>query len=128
MPHSVLRHRPVLGNFQSLVLASPVFYQQYLLDRRALLGHALTATLGSLLLDAFAVHTSFSLYKPGRELTKDLIPLFMDNYTAMRTAPPDLVLQQCTEADLADASLEAGSLSVTEQRRLLRALYRFQLY
>lgn len=147
-----------LGGLRALVLASPVFYQQYLLDRKALLRAGLKIALGNLLVDAYAVQTSASLYELAdsrHELQLETIRLFIDNYVALRSATPDVILEECcTEEDLLgmaafyvsvarplsgecatrflnrlDTSLEvANYLSATELSRLLRAIYRYHLY
>jgi hypothetical protein len=147
-----------LRGLRALVLASPVFYQQYLLDRKALLRLGLKRALGNSLVDAYAVQTSASLYEPAdsrHELQLETIRLFIDNYVALRSATPDVILEGCcTEDDLLgmaafyvsvarplsgecatrflnrlDTSLEvANNLSATELSRLSRAIYRYQLY
>ncbi|KAL2015312.1 hypothetical protein VTK56DRAFT_5890 [Thermocarpiscus australiensis] len=149
----VISHISDLHDLKALVLASPVFYQQYRLDRKHVLSQVLVSTLGSFLVDAHAVQRSATLYSPPRPLPLDAMREFIQNYTLRRFAVPELVLEDCTLADLVDMaafqqsvarplslkcaalflqhldpSLEVGSLSGTEQTRLLRALYRFQLY
>lgn len=47
-----------LASLKALVRASPAFHEQYLLDRRFLLHNSLEVTLGSVILDAYAVHRS----------------------------------------------------------------------
>ena len=158
--HNILSLVLDIEDLKALVLASPVFHKQYLLDRKAFLRRALKATLGNALVDAYAVHTSALLHEqqPGDALYKlegTTVRLFMDNYVALRSVSPDQLLAEVsiTEDDLAtiasfycsltrplveqcatlflrylDASLRVGSLSRTERARLLRALYRFQLY
>jgi hypothetical protein len=149
-----------LDGLRALVLASPVYYQQYLLDQKALLRLGLTATLGNSLVDAYAVQTSARLYdaaadSPVVHVDAETIRLFIDNYVALLlSATPDTILEEfCTEEDFMgmaafysslarplsvecatgllqrlDASLKLGKLSATESMRLLRALYRWQLY
>lgn len=143
----ILFHLSNLHDLRALVLASPVFYQQYLLDRKALLGRGLKAALGNLLVDAYAVQSSASLYdsvSPGDEPEPETTRMFLDTYVALRTATPDIILEECcTEEDLMnmaafrvslarplslwcaarflhnlDPSLEVGSLSATESIRL----------
>lgn len=164
-----LRHNIIslvldIEDLKALVLASPVFHKQYLLDRKAFLRRALKAALGNVLVDAYAVHTSTLLRKqqqqPGHslhQLEESTVRLCMDNYVALRSVSPDQLFAAevaITEDDLAtmasfycslarplveqcaalflrhlDASpLRVGRLSRTERTRLLRALYRFQLY
>lgn len=152
-----------LGGLSALVLASPVFYQQYLLERPALLRAGLKTALGNVVADAYAVRASARLYKPLApdspahvDVDAETIKLFIDKHvTVLRLATPDQILQEyCTENDLMrmaafyyslarplslklairflsrlNPSLEAqGKLSTTESTRLLRALYRWQLY
>jgi len=152
----ILSHLSDLEDLRALVLASPVFYHQYLLDRKALLGRALKATLGNYLADSYAVQTSAWMYYSAngpRTLEASDIRLFLENYSALRTAAPDVILEECIEEDLLDMagfyhtlarplvlqfahifchrldpSLQVGDLSDTERMRLLRALYRFQIY
>ena len=145
-----------LEDLRALVLASPIFYQQYLLDRKPLLSAALITELESpiLLADAYAVQTSSSLYPPG-VLKPDpvLTRRFLGGYSAQRATTSSALLQQASETDLAamvnfyrclvrplvtecaarflsnhNASPELGVVSKTERLRLSRALYRFQLY
>ncbi|KAK4040568.1 hypothetical protein C8A01DRAFT_35431 [Parachaetomium inaequale] len=133
--------------------------EQYLLDRKALLRTGLKAALGNSVVDAYAVQTSASLYGPvdsRHELQLETITLFIDNYVALRSPTPDVILEECcTEEDLLgmaafcdsvarplsqecatrflgrldNTSVDvANNLSATELTRLLRALYRYQLY
>ncbi|KAL2128473.1 hypothetical protein VTI74DRAFT_9125 [Chaetomium olivicolor] len=153
-----LRHQILsvsdIKNLKALVFASPIFHQQYLLDRKTLLRRALKSALGSALADVYAVqHMSASLYEPGHAVQQKTLGLFMDNYVTPHSASPDQLLAEVTtEEDLAaiagfysclarllleqcaaiflrrlDASLRVGNLSGTERTRLLRALYCFQL-
>ncbi|KAK3291496.1 uncharacterized protein B0H64DRAFT_409148 [Chaetomium fimeti] len=153
----ILSYLDDLEDLRALAMASPVFYQQYLLDRRALLERILTATLGNSLADAYAVHTSDALYEDSSDHhhppAPEVIGLFIDDYVALRTATPELILEGCTEETLIDIAsfyhslarplvlqsaalfchaldpyFEVGDLSQAEQKRLLRALYRFQLH
>jgi hypothetical protein len=149
-----------LAGLRALVLASPVFYQQYRLDRPAFLRAALKAALGSFLVDAYVVQTSARLYDSAAgsrdaHVQPETIRLFIDNYVVLRlSVTVDAILEEyCTEGDLLgmaafyyslarplsiecairfldrlDPSLEVGDLSATESSRLLRALYRWQLY
>jgi hypothetical protein len=153
--HEILSRLSDLEDLRALVLASRVFYQQYLHGRRAVLGRVLTNKFGRSLVDAYAVQKSASLYDSvdHQHLQSDDIRLFLADYAALRTAAPDLILQRCTKEDLVDMagfyhslarplilqsaasfchhfdpSLEVGELSRTEQMRFLRALYRLQLY
>ena len=141
-----------LEDLKAIVRASPVFHQQYLMDRRRVLARASTATLGSVFVDAYATEASVSLYKPGYMLPRQVVEQFLDEYW-QHLSRPDVALQTCTVEDLAgiagfylgvvgpllrrlpaimlgnlDPSLTVGRLSETERVRLLRGLYRFQLF
>lgn len=109
----VLSHLSELGlaDLTALVRASPVFYQQYLLDRKALLGRGLKTTLGNVLVDAYAVQTSGSLYElhdcyreaceSTHQVQPETIRLLIDKYVALRSATPVALLEEsCTEEDL----------------------------
>lgn len=97
-----------LGSLRALTVASPVFYQQYLLDRKALLRAGLKTALGSSLVDAYAVQMSASLYdepaddsSPKVPVQLETITLLIDNYVVLRSATPDMILAECcTEEDL----------------------------
>ena len=140
------------------MFASPVFYQQYALDRQPILGQVLVRTLGNLMPEAYTVQNppTFGPWVPQPDANMgDKAEQFIHGYVSRRLAPPEMVLRDCTLADLEDMaafyqavvrpllrqcanlllhnldpSLEAnsGSLSVTERTRLLRALYRFELF
>ncbi|KAL2178450.1 uncharacterized protein P884DRAFT_276976 [Thermothelomyces heterothallicus CBS 202.75] len=158
--HNILILVLDIQDLKALVLASPVFHQQYLLDRKAFLGRALKASLGNVLIDAYAVRTSALLHEQHPadrlyQLEETTVRLFMDNYVALRSVSLNQLLAEVitSEDDLAamasfycsvagplvqqfaalflrhlDPSLPVGSLSRIERTRLLRALYRFQLY
>ncbi|KAL2019028.1 hypothetical protein VTK56DRAFT_10132 [Thermocarpiscus australiensis] len=117
--HKILSLVLDIEDLKALVLASPVFHQQYLLDRKAFLRRALKATLGNALVDAYAVHTSALLHEqqqPGRalyQLEETTVRLLMDNYVALRSVSPDQLLAEVitTEDDL--ASMASFYCSVT---------------
>ena len=108
---------------------------------------ALKAELGGVLVDAYAIQTSASLYEPARGPRQNAAREFMDKYVELRSGNPNHILQECSTEDLAgmvgfyrsvvrplcldcaalffrelDASLEIGSLSATERTRFLRLL------
>lgn len=56
--HKILALVLDMEDLKALVLASPVFHQQYLLNRKAFLRRTLKAALGNVFVDAYAVHTS----------------------------------------------------------------------
>ncbi len=150
----VFSHISDLGDLRALVLASPVFSQQYCLDRKQILGQVLVRTLGNLMAEAHAIQNAPMLYSRGsRPPRADTVRQFIHNYVSRRLAPPELVLQDCTLADLdemaafyqtvarplvlecaalflqnLDPSLHVGNLSATEQTRIIRALYGFELF
>ncbi|KAK3902373.1 hypothetical protein C8A05DRAFT_15565 [Staphylotrichum tortipilum] len=152
-----------IGGLRALVSASPVFFQQYLLDRKTLLRATLKHARGIPLADAYALQTSARLYSqpPGSdpdapcELTDpEDVRCFVDGYQALRKLPGEVILaEHCSEEDLVGMvafyeavakplapvcaaqflrrlkpAPEMGTLSVMEVARLLRGLYRFQIY
>jgi hypothetical protein len=144
-----------LEELSALIHASPVFYQQYLLDRRSLLCKCLDATLGSVAVDACAAYRS-GLAEFSNTRTNENMTQFMKSYGDRRSSTHHSILtEKLTEdeavgmaafhssiikplmqyyadwalANLADETGDLQShepLSRTEQTRLLRALYRFQ--
>ncbi|KAH6617456.1 hypothetical protein F5144DRAFT_596461 [Chaetomium tenue] len=148
-----------LEDLKALVFASPVYHAQYLSRRIWFLRRILQNTLGNgnVLADAYATHASGLLRKNGpRSCTHpETLRLFMMQYSAHRSAPPEQLWTQTTttEADPVGmaafylgvarpllqpcatmfftrlcSSLPVGPLSRTERTRLLRALYRYQTY
>ena len=145
-----------LEELRALVLASPVFHQQYLLDRKFLLCKSLEATLRSVTVDASAVcRTSFAACFSDI-CTGGKITQFLKSYQDRRSSTQYSILtDRLTEdeavgmaafhssiikplarrytdwalANLADETKNSRSqpLNKTEETRLLRALYRFQL-
>ncbi len=142
-----------LGDLRALVLASPVYYQLYLLDRRALLEATLASTLGTVVAEAVAVLESTESCGPSGEIISVEVMPFVNYYVRLRSQPPSTILNALSEQHLVtmarfyltvaqplvlkcaalflwnlDISLEGFPLSDTERTRLLRALYRFELY
>jgi len=144
-----------VADLRAVVRASPVLHQQYLLGRKKLLGHTLKKTLGSVFADAQALQAATSLADFGEDVPSEsirgVLKRHLDEYVAHRFEPD--ILAQCGVEDLVgiasfylsviqpllvevpalflhrlDASLEVGHLSNTERIRLLRGLYRFQLF
>jgi hypothetical protein len=144
------------ADLKAVVLASPIFHQQYLLDRQKLLGRVLKTALGDAFVEAYAVQASTCLGKPGGELLRPTVEQFLGEYRDFRL-DPGAVFQQCTTEDLAGMAafyqgviqplleycpafllskfetttgtqLKVGDLSATERTRFLRSLYRFQLF
>jgi hypothetical protein len=144
-----------LADLKAVVHASPVLHQQYLLDRKRILGHVLKKTLGSVFADAQALQAAASLGDFGKDVPvesiREILQQHIDEYVARRSDPD--IVTECGVDDLAamasfylsviqpllvgfpalflqglDASMEVGHLSKTERIRFLRALYRFQLF
>ncbi|KAG9236678.1 hypothetical protein BJ875DRAFT_455875 [Amylocarpus encephaloides] len=146
-----------LEELSTLVHASPVFYQQYFLDRRSLLCKSLETTLGGVTVDACAVYRtgveSFSgtrtsgkvrqflkSYEDQRSstqysnLTKTLTQDEAVDMVAFYSSTIKPLVRHYTSWTLANLDDKANNLqsyspplSKTERTRLLRALYRFQL-
>ena len=149
----ILSSLPTLDDLKSAVHASPVLYQQYIADRKPILNSVLRHTLGDkVFVDAYAVQKSTGMERPPN-LPADLaVQVFMmecrEHY-----ANPAIISGVCVAGDLIgmaafytstiqpllqrvpamflrnlDRSLQTGCLSKTERVRMLRALYRFQLW
>ncbi|KAK3905426.1 hypothetical protein C8A05DRAFT_30772 [Staphylotrichum tortipilum] len=139
-----------LEDLRALVLASPVYYQQHLLDRRALLEGALSRTLGSVLADSLAVQESRERFESSARLPESETISVKGYDWPPQWATSSEILEGCSEKDLVamarfyltiaqplvlncaalflwnlDESLEDCALSDTERTRFLRALYRF---
>jgi hypothetical protein len=150
----ILSHVEDVDDLMALATASPVFYQQYLLERESLVIQTTIATLGDSLVDAYAVHTSDLLYQEisGPYQRQDIIN-FTNNYDLLRAETPELILDRCIEKALRDMvdfyhsvarplvsqlstllrqalgpRFKVGDPSPMEQKRILRAIYRFQLH
>lgn len=145
-----------LADLSALVHASPVFHQQYLLDRRSLLCKYLETTLRSVTIDAHAVHQS-GLTDFSNTRTPEKVTQFLELYQDRRSSPRHSILtKRLTEdeavdmvaflssmirplarhytgwaltnlADETEGSQSHEFLSTAEETRLMRALYRFQL-
>jgi hypothetical protein len=145
-----------VADLQAVVLASPVFHRQYLLDRQKVLGQVLETTMAGAFVEAYAVHISARLPKPGYfEQKEAVIERFLDEYRVLRS-DPGAVIRQCALEDLlgmatyywkviqplveyyytlflsrldtTGSASQERNLSRTERVRFLRAFYRFQLY
>lgn len=142
---------------KALVHASPVYHQQYLLDRQRLLCECLASILGGDTTDAYAVYRS-GLVEFSTSRTEEEIAQFLEAYQGRRSTSSrrsflktltldetiSMVTFHCTIIkpliqhytcwaleNLAKETEEVRynrSLSRTEETRLTRALYRFQLY
>jgi hypothetical protein len=154
--YQILYDIPDVAALKALVVASPVFHQQYQLERHKLLEQALERTLGTVSVDARAVMVFSSIRKAGGELPVNVAKLCLDTcYAHSCTHCDTSALQKCTLEQLADitwfyleaihplmqycpaaflanrgpsAPPEVGALSNMERTRFLRSLYRFQLF
>ena len=145
------------GSLRALAHASPIFHQQYRLDRRFLLCGCLQRTLGAVAVDAWAA------YRSSPECLADApalesVAAFLKAYQDRRSSGVCSILKDeaLTESDavamvafhftvieplfkrfisvaLGHLARETGSpphhkpLSKTEEARVLRAMFRFQL-
>ena len=146
-----------MNDLRAAVHASPVLHRYYVLDRRRLLRHALRSTLGSTLVDAYAVREATCFAERHKELQQQHrvdrdIESILGKYVDHR-ADVDGVLEQCNVEALIDMASfylavvqplllqcsamilqnlkhppELGILTKTERIRFLRALYRFQVF
>ncbi len=150
-----------VNDLRALVAASPVFYQQYLHDRKTLLRSILKRARGIPIAEAYALQLSTSLYskQPDADSPSELadpgaIRSFIDTYRSLRQLPADEILaQRCTDGDLVGMAAfyeavarplvtvfagrflrrlkpapELGIVSTVEEIRLLRGMYRYQIY
>jgi len=150
-----------LDSLSGLVHASPVFHQQYLLDRHPILCQSLQSTLRSATPEACAVHRAdvVGALEADDSTRAAATTTFLDSWsrrawsTAYSIRDENLALDEAVSMAvfhlsvvkpimerasnwfLANFAKETGTaadsdptlLSSTEQTRLLRALYRFQL-
>lgn len=154
--HRILLSTLRLNELRALVLSSPIIHERYLLDRRYLLCRSLENTLGSVSVDAYAVFQSSSA-EFAKSRTREVISSSLTLYQDWRNAPQQAKLPtELTEQEAIsmiafhssivnplakyyttwalnnlageDGGLQSHApLSCTEQTRLMRALYRFQL-
>lgn len=145
-----------VADLRALAIASPIFRQQYMLDRRRLLQHALEKALGSVCADALAVMMFAHLREDGGELPEYQVQVSLNYcYEDSGKGCGTAVLQKCGAGDLeaiagfyldnirplmeycpqafltqrdCSTPLEVGALTKTERTRFLRSLYRFQLF
>lgn len=159
LPPEIRRHLLFSMDFMGLALvhASPVYHEQYLLDRRALLCRYLEPELHMVGRDAFAVDQSgtheFSLLRSRKEHVLDFLKFYQNG------SSPNSILHTNDSVSIAvlgrmasfhfaviqplvrsyhdwtlaklskeiDVPIKHDPLSKTERIRLMRALYRFQL-
>ncbi|KAL4893644.1 hypothetical protein BDV59DRAFT_207739 [Aspergillus ambiguus] len=159
LPSEIRRHLLLmldLGSLGALIRASPIYLQQFRLDRAFILRVCLESTLGNVAVDAHAVYLSscrdFSRSRTGESVTE-----FLEAYQARRSSTPTLILRELSGDELAHmlafhvsvveamvcqyTSSALGNLASltelpyasgqvltrTEKRRIVRALYRFQI-
>ncbi|KAK3944694.1 hypothetical protein QBC46DRAFT_404255 [Diplogelasinospora grovesii] len=145
-----------LAELRALVSASPVFHQQYVLDRMSVLRRCLETTLRSVTADAFAVYQSGSPDFP-KTHTNDMVAEFLESHQRRRSSTQysgftealtenevvgmaafhssiiEPFMQHYSSWALANLENSAkdsqnhGPLSETEEIRLMRAFYLFQL-
>lgn len=148
-----------LEGLEALVRASPVYHDQYLLDRKRLLFACLKITLGNMFIDACAVQETSSL-SFRRTRSMDTISSFVQSLRKKRAPPPDATqikaftlndtidmvtfyrfvlkpfARHYSEWALSNLAKEPETShakineppSITEEHRIIRALYRFQLF
>ncbi|KAK5987095.1 hypothetical protein PT974_11213 [Cladobotryum mycophilum] len=153
--HCLLSVLP-LRELSNLIHASPVFFQQYLLARKTLIVESLQQTLRSVTVDACAAfrYDSPELAFRSRSMVADYLKPYQSKRTALcysidmeklteeeafkmakfHASVMQPLMRVYAEWTLADLSHQAGSgqtnhkpLSRTEETRLMRAMYRFQL-
>ncbi|RDW72321.1 uncharacterized protein DSM5745_07493 [Aspergillus mulundensis] len=145
-----------LEELRALVHASPVYYQQYLLDRRRILLNSLEKTLGPVIIEAYTVHRSGTvdlLETRSKQTVTSILEVYKrhkfpsnisklsemcttDEITRMVGFHLFIVTpiaRRYTQWALGNLSGEAGVTGIVkptskvEEIRTLRALYRFQL-
>ncbi|KAK4203903.1 hypothetical protein QBC40DRAFT_314484, partial [Triangularia verruculosa] len=154
----VLRSIPELSDLVSLVRASSVFYQQYLKTKKSLLAGILVMSLGGALVDAVAAHEAAALrgdMSIKGDVVQQHLDRYKVRRKKYRSRMSDCLIDEYDESFLLDIhrfwqayarplSLKCAlfflsrfdpqrpptidNLSATENIRLLRALYRFELY
>lgn len=157
LPAEVRRHILSLSDLhclKALICASPIFHQQYLLDRRLILANSIDTTLGSACIDAHAVLLSegegcktadhsnelvqswcTKVQSPASrrfqlaELVTEEEAISMASYYFRKIVPiarqfACLSLEGLTRQR---KSFEEYTLGTIEWQRLVRAIYRFQL-
>ncbi len=144
-----------LDGLRDLVHASPVFYQQYLQDRTLLIRQCLRNTLGNVIIEAYAVHQSSAPTFATTRSQKQVSHL-LESYQNMHRTKDYSIMKELSGSDAVEMatyyssiiqpiaryythwaldnldskhrdSHTEESLSKTEETRLIRALYRFQL-
>lgn len=157
LPAEVRRHILSVSDLyclKALVCASPIFHQQYLLDRRLLLADSIHTTLGSVCIDAHAVLLSESKECKTADHSIELLQSWCIKVQNSNSRHFHLVDQVTEEQAISMASyyfrnivpiarnfacsalegltrrrsnFEEDDLDTIEWQRLMRAIYRFQL-
>ncbi|KAK0648647.1 hypothetical protein B0T16DRAFT_117916 [Cercophora newfieldiana] len=145
-----------LEDLRAMVLASRAYRAQYLLERKRYLCQTLKASLGTVLVDAYAVQDATSTPYTSPEDVRSFLKTYATMHITPRQTRPStrFVLEDhATESDVVSMAafyrgcmrtlpetfvtlfhqtfkpqFEACTLSATERLRLLRGLYRFHLY
>ncbi|KAK4177603.1 hypothetical protein QBC36DRAFT_211358 [Triangularia setosa] len=153
----ILRSIPDFRDLMSLVRASPVYFRQYLETRKSLLAGCLKMSLNTVLVDALAVQEAATL-RGDKSVKRDAVQQHLDKYSVRRKAGESIIDGLIDKYDedfllgiysfwqtyarpltvqFARLFLSRFDpqrppvfthLSTTENTRLLRALYRFELY
>ncbi|KAH7267836.1 uncharacterized protein BKA55DRAFT_660351 [Fusarium redolens] len=141
-----------IADLSSLVHASPTFHQQYRLDRAFWLWHCLKQELGDVLIDAYNVNL-YNTHEFRSTRTREKVLLYVEDYKLHRSGGTESLSQQPPEDDVIrivsfhasvirtllqhyitwtwanlDGLSEFKELSRTEGRRIMRGLYRFQIF
>ncbi|KAF4462058.1 hypothetical protein FALBO_11134 [Fusarium albosuccineum] len=136
----------------ALVHASPTFHQQYRLDRAFWLWHCLQLEMGHVLIDAYTANLC-NMPEFRLKRTRQKVLQIIDDYKLQRSTVTEALSKPAPEEDVicittfhshnvrpllqqyiswARTNLEGLSvpdqLSRTEQRRIIRGLYRFQIF
>ncbi|RMJ06421.1 hypothetical protein CDV36_013981 [Fusarium kuroshium] len=146
-----------LSSLRNMVHASPVYYRQYVLERRSVLSLCLERTLGRTVLDAYWVYRTSRSSKFPSITNDETISNFRQAYMRQQASSSYSILRKSITENLAvgmaafhystidpilqlyiphvlealaegtGGIVDQESLSQVEQARLIRGLYRFQL-
>ncbi|KAH7229881.1 hypothetical protein BKA60DRAFT_603796 [Fusarium oxysporum] len=141
-----------ISDLSALVHASPTFHEQYRLDRAFWLWHCLQLEMGHIYVDAYIANQCNS---PEFRMKRDRerILLFIEDYKSHRSLMTDLLTKRPDEDEILSiaafhssvirplinhyvswthANMESLSspkeIRRTEERRIMRGLYRFQIF
>ncbi|KAF5546751.1 hypothetical protein FNAPI_8769 [Fusarium napiforme] len=141
-----------LSDLSALVHASPIFHEQYRLDRAFWLWHCLQLEIGNVYIDAYiADRCNAREFRFKR--TREKILLLIDDYKLHRSLSTDILTKPPNEEEILSIvtfhstvirplihhyvswtreNMELLSspkdISKTEERRIMRGLYRFQIF